>query len=126
MLGSECTPLRRWAVCLLILALAFVGVNAAPTALPQAYAQGYSVAGTILGLAIIAGIIYLISQDRYGVYHRYPYGRYYTSHPHYRYYGPYSMQYREHQNRFYRGPLPHGWHGDHGCVGAPPWAPQCY
>jgi len=117
-------PLRQTAACLLILGLVCVGVTVAPTALPPAHAQGYSVAGTILGLAIIAGTIYLVTRDQSGVYHRYPYGRYYASHPHYRYSGPYSIQHREYQNRFYRGPLPNTWHGDRGCVG--PAAAQCH
>jgi hypothetical protein len=117
---------RGLSVGLLIVAVAFVGANTLPTALPEAHGEQISVAGAILGLAIIAGIIYLVTRDRYGVYHRYPYGRYYSSGPHYRYQGPYSVHYRPYQNRFYRGPLPGRWRGDHGCVGTPPWPAQCY
>jgi hypothetical protein len=105
---------RHLSVALLILAVAFVGVNATPTALPQGHAQQISVAGTILGLAIIAGIIYLVTQDQQGVYHRYPYGQYSPSGPHYHYQGTYAAQYRAYQNHFYNGPLPGQWSGDLG------------
>jgi hypothetical protein len=57
MFGLEWNLVRQTSACLLVLVLAFVGMNVTPTALPQAHAQGYSVVGTILGLAIIAGVI---------------------------------------------------------------------
>jgi hypothetical protein len=117
---------RHTSAGLLIVALAFVGLNAGPAAPPPAFGQQISVEGAILGLAIVAGIIYLVTRDRYGVYHRYPYGRYYSAGPHYRYSGPYAVHYRPYQNRFYRGPLPGTWRRDRGCVGTPPWPPQCY
>lgn len=107
---------RHVSVALLILAVAFVGVNAAPTALPQARAQQVSVAGTILGLAVIAGIIYLVTQDQQGVYHRYPYGQYSPSGPHYRYSGPYAVRYRSYQNHFFSGPLPRSWSSNRGTM----------
>lgn len=117
--------MRQASVCLLVLALAFAGMNAAP-AIPAAHAQpAYAVAGTILGLAVIAGIVYLITRDRYGVYHRYPYGHYYAHGPYYRYDGRYAPYYRPWQGRFYRGPVPRVWYGDHGCVVNGPYPERC-
>jgi hypothetical protein len=121
--GLACRSLvRHTSVCLLILAMAFVGINVGlPTAIPPAHGQTIGVvAGTILGLVVIAGIVYLISRDRYGVYHRYPYGQYYAagygpSHVHYTYTGPYSGRYRAYEGRWYRGPMPRSWSGDRGC-----------
>jgi hypothetical protein len=104
--------IRNVSAALLIFALVFAGMTANPRALPQGQAQQVSVAGTVLGLAVIAGIIYLVSQDQQGVYHRYPYGRY--SQGHYRYEGAYAARYRNYQNRFYGGPLPGQWSGDRG------------
>lgn len=117
---------RPASVGLLIVSLAFVGMNTMPSALPPAHGQQISVEGAILGLVIIAGIIYLITRDQRGVYHRYPYGRYYGDRPHYRYAGPYSVHYRPYQNRFYHGPLPNQWRHDRGCIGPLPWPAQCY
>lgn len=104
---------RRASICLLMLALVFTGINVAPAILPSAHAA-YSVVGTILGLAVIAGVIYLISQDQRGVYYRYPYGQYYATGTHYRYQGPYATQYRNYQGRFYGGTLPGQWSGNQG------------
>lgn len=104
---------RRASICLLMLAVVFAGFNVSPALLPSAHAA-YSVAGTILGLVVIAGIIYLISQDQRGVYYRYPYGQYHASGAHYRYQGPYAAQYRNYQGRFYGGPLPGEWDDDQG------------
>jgi hypothetical protein len=92
---------RQVSAAVLILAVAFVGMNATPAALSQAHAQ-ISLAGTILGLAAIAGIIYLVTQDQQGVYHRY------------RFQGPYAAYYRNYQGRYYGGPLPRQWSGDQG------------
>jgi hypothetical protein len=119
------TLIRQTGVCLLVLALVFVGVNVAPTVLPPAHAQAYGVAGTILGLAVIAGIVYLITRDRYGVYYRYPYGHYYAYGPHYRYDGWYAPHYRDWQGRFYQGPMPHTWYGGHGCMPNAPYPQRC-
>jgi hypothetical protein len=125
-------------VCLLIVAIAFVGINiAAPSAIPPAHGQSIgTIAGVILGLAIIAGTVYLITRDRNGVYYRYPYGQYYpngyasgytgyngynaynTNRVHYRYYGPYAQQYPMYQGRWYGGPMPRAWYGDRGCYGS--------
>ena len=117
MAGSASQSLVRQAsVCLLLLALVFVGINVAPATLPPAHAQQVSVAGAILGLAVIAGIIYLVTQDQQGVYHRYPYGQYSANGPHYRYQGAYAAQYRNYQNRFYNGPLPGQWNGNQGAM----------
>jgi hypothetical protein len=107
---------RHASMGLLILAVVFMGVNVTPAALPQAHAQQVSVAGTILGLAVIAGIIYLVTQDQQGVYHRYPYGQYAPNGPHYRYQGTYAEQYRNYQNHFYGGPLPSQWSGNQGSM----------
>jgi hypothetical protein len=119
--------IRRASVCLLALTLVFVGVNVAPTALPPAHAQAYGVAGTILGLAVIAGIVYLITRDRYGVYYRYPYGHYYPygGYYRYRYDGWYAPYYRPWQGRFYRGPMPAAWYGGRGCLQYSPYSPRC-
>jgi hypothetical protein len=117
--------IRRAAVCLLVLTLVFVGVNVAPSALPPAHAQAYSVAGTILGLAVIAGIVYLVTRDRYGVYYRYPYGHYYAYGPRYRYDGRYAPYYRPWQGRFYRGPMPRAWYGERGCMPNNPYPQRC-
>ncbi|HLJ60723.1 MAG TPA: hypothetical protein VKZ50_13440 [bacterium] len=114
---------RQAGVGVLILALAFAGMNTLPAALPQAHAQSYGVAGTILGLAIIAGVVYLVSRDRDGVYHRYYYGRY--NGPHYRYEGAYYNAYPRYHDRYYRGPLPGRWRSNEGCVGGPPWVAEC-
>jgi hypothetical protein len=103
---------RQVSAALLILAVVFVGMNATPAALPQGQAQQVSVAGAILGLAVIAGIVYLVTQDQQGVYHRYPYGQYVQGR--YRYQGPYAVRYRTYQNRFYNGPLPGRWNGSQG------------
>lgn len=96
---------RPASVCLLLVALAFVGVNVAtsPATLPPAHGQQIGVAGTILVLAIIAGIVYLVSRDQYGVYHRYRYGHYGGR---YTYDGPYYPQYRTYRDRWYRGQMP--------------------
>jgi|SRR5579871_976407 len=114
---------RQACAGVLILALTFLGVNSLPTVLPQAQAQSYGVAGVILGLALIAGGIYLISRDRYGVYHRYYYGRY--DGRHYYYGGPYYQRYPRYSGYYYRGPVPHRWRGDAGCAGGPPWPAYC-
>jgi hypothetical protein len=105
--------IRQASVCLLVLALAFVGINIAPAAVPPAHAQ-YSVVGTILGLAVIAGIVYLITRDRDGVYHRYRYGSYYANR--YVYTGPYYTSYQTWEGRWYRGPMPRAWYGDRACM----------
>jgi hypothetical protein len=94
--------MRRFSAALLILAVAFVGINATPASLPRGHAQQVSIAGTILGLAAIAGIVYLITQDQQGVYHRY------------RYQGPYAAYYHNYQGRYYNGPLPGQWSGNQG------------
>jgi hypothetical protein len=117
--------IRQAAMCLLILTLVFVGVNMAPSAIPPAHAQGYGIAGTILGLAVIAGIVYLITRDRYGVYYRYPYGHYYAYGPRYRYDGRYAPYYRSWQGRFYRGPMPRTWYGERGCMPNSPYPQRC-
>ncbi|HKX19269.1 MAG TPA: hypothetical protein VJT33_14760 [bacterium] len=119
--------IRQASVCLLVLTLGFLGVNVVPTALPPAHAQGYAVAGTILGLVVIAGIVYLVTRDRYGVYYRYPYGHYYAYGGYYRYHydGRYAPYYRPWQGRFYRGPMPGAWYGDHGCLQYSPYSPRC-
>src|SRR5579864_6533943 len=109
---------RHACVGLLVLTLAFMGINIVPAALSQAQAQSYGVAGVILGLAIIAGVVYLISRDRDGVYHRYYYGRYsgppryYNGgyhRPHYDYDGPYYQRYNRYRGSYYGGPLPRYW-----------------
>ena len=117
--------IRQAAVCLLVLTLVFVGVNMAPGALPAAHSQAYGVAGTILGLAVIAGIVYLITRDRYGVYYRYPYGHYYAYGPRYRYDGRYAPHYRDWQGRFYQGPMPRTWYGERGCMVNSPYPQRC-
>lgn len=121
---------RQASVCLLLVSLAFVGVNVAssPATLPPAHAQQIGVVGTILGLAAIAGIVYLVSRDQYGVYHRYPYGHYYGGR--YTYDGPYYTQYpqyRTYRGRWYRGQMPRerDWRADHGCVGDMVTSPRC-
>src|SRR5579864_8939934 len=103
MAGSSRSLIQQMSVCLLVLALAFVGVNVAPAALPPAHAQSFNVVGTILGLAVIAGVVYLISRDRNGVYYRYPYGHAYGTR--YNYDGSYHPRYRRYEGRFYRGPM---------------------
>lgn len=137
--------MRQTSMCVLILAIAFVGINVGvPSALPPAHGQSINtVIGTILGLAIIAGAVYLITRDRSGVYYRYPYGTYYptgyyqngyyqrgyyqngyyhngynTNRVYYRYYGPYATQYPMYRGRWYRGPMPRSWYGNRGCYGA--------
>ena len=117
--------MRQVSVCLLVLALVFAGMNTAAVMPPVQAQPGYAVAGTILGLVVIAGLVYLITRDRDGVYHRYPYGHYYAYGPHYRYDGRYAPYYRPWQGRFYRGPMPRTWYGDHGCVQNGPYPGRC-
>jgi hypothetical protein len=116
---------RQASVCLLLLAVVFVGVNVAPgpAVLPPAHGQSLGVVGTVLGLATIAGIVYLITRDQYGVYHRYPYGHYYSGR--YTYDGTYYHPYRTYQGRWYRGPMPQNWRADHGCMGPMANSPRC-
>jgi hypothetical protein len=119
---------RQASVCLVLLALVFVGMNIAPSpaTLPPAHGQSIGVVGTILGLATIAGIVYLISRDRYGVYHRYPYGHYNGGR--YVYDGAYYQQYPQYhayRGRWYRGDMPRNWRADHGCVNGYSQNPHC-
>jgi|GEM_PF-5441214 len=117
--------IQQASVCLLVLALAFVGVNIAPAALPPAHAQSLNVVGTILGLAVIAGVVYLISRDQNGVYYRYPYGHYYASGARYNYDGAYHPRYRSYEGRFYKGPMPRAWSQDRGCAASGNAPPRC-
>jgi hypothetical protein len=116
---------REASACLLLLALVFVGINVAPSpaTLPPAHGQSLGVAGTILGLATIAGIVYLITRDQNGVYHRYPYGH--NRGGHYTYDGAYHGSYRTQEGHWYRGQMPRSWNGDHGCVGGMANSPRC-
>jgi hypothetical protein len=108
-------PAKYGFVVLLMVALVFAGAGGtAPGGLQPAHAQRLSVVGTILGLVIIAGIIYLVTQDQQGAFHRYPFGQYNPTGPHYRYQGPYAIRYRAYQNRFYNGPVPGQWNGEIG------------
>ncbi|HLW47576.1 MAG TPA: hypothetical protein VKW09_07390 [bacterium] len=119
-------------VCVLILAMAFVGINiGVPAAIPPAHGQTINgVVGTILGLAVIAGVVYLITRDRNGVYSRYPYGQYDSNgyganRVRYRYNGPYAEQYRTYQGRWYSGPMPRAWNRDRGCYGGQLRSDRC-
>jgi hypothetical protein len=101
---------RQTSVCLLIMALAFVGFNiGVPTAVPPAHGQSLgTILGVALGLAVIGGTVYLITRDRNGLYYRYPYGTY--SNNVYVYNGPYATMYPAYEGEFYNGPLPGAWY----------------
>jgi len=123
--SADRSPIRQASVCLLVLALVFVGVNVAPAPLPPAHAQALNVVGTILGLVVIAGVVYLLTRDRNGVYYRYPYGHYRSTVARYDYDGPYHPRYRTYEGRFYNGPMPRAWVRDRGCVASGNVPPRC-
>jgi hypothetical protein len=117
---------RQASMCLLILAMAFVGFNiGAPAAIPPAHGQTISnIVGDALGLAVIAGVIYLITRDSNGVYYRYPYGTY--SNGVYVYNGPYYVMYPAYQGSYYGGPVPGAWYWNgRECFGAALTTPAC-
>jgi hypothetical protein len=109
------------------MAVVFVGINVGvPAAVPPAHGQSITnLVGDALGLAVIAGTIYLITRDRNGIYYRYPYGAY--SNNTYVYNGPYAVMYPGYQGMFYTGPMPGAWYWNStgGCFGDALRTPAC-